>query len=754
MKASDRPNGEGLEREVARIYRLLGAETHQRLLIDHYEIDVHATLRSGPFRLSFVVECKEYGAGQAVSDTDMEKFVVKLVAARQRGLADKGVFVTTSSFSKNARATATRHGIQCLLLRDLHNQLVDFHPYLTRLIQDFDSSNLGRWYVDQTVSEFEDYDALSPTARAGVLHSPAIKYLDHRFKGPEEERLALLGNFGTGKTSLCLAYRAHLARSALTDSAARIPLLIDLRDFRAGLDIQQVIVNTLQRLPGIEASLPVCLELQRLGRFFFLLDGLDEMASRIDRAVINESLQEIDRLRTAGNNRYIVTCRTHFFQERILDEFLTDYDVLYLTEWSAPQIKTYFSRRFGDSGASRCERILSDARIADLAKTPLLLDILLETDDLDSEDINVYKLLTKYTDGWIVKQSKRRGTVMTSHQRRRFVLTLASHMYTKNASRLHFSDLYEVAREFCGHRDASRIDHFDADARTCTFITRDSSGNYSFRYQAFSDYFSASAIGDSMEIGDSALLGARELTSEIAELIVGRGITADGSAHLQTWATKYAQEALSSNAVRILSGLGVTLPEEVRKHYKLADQDLAEIRRQDAGQLNDFFMEVVSRYGPELRVFARTLHGNHEIDADDLVNDVFARLWVEVQEQRFKASDVDLISYLLRMVRNETIDRARAARRGRDISIDHLSATEVEQLLAEFHGVDSSGDARLSEIELALSQLSPQQRLVMEKRIEGHMYDQIATAMDLDRHQVEVLLKSARRQLRTRLNIF
>jgi restriction endonuclease Mrr len=39
----------------------------------------------------------------------MEQFVVKLGVARERAMADKGVFVTAATFSKKARATAARH---------------------------------------------------------------------------------------------------------------------------------------------------------------------------------------------------------------------------------------------------------------------------------------------------------------------------------------------------------------------------------------------------------------------------------------------------------------------------------------------------------------------------------------------------------------------------------------------------------------------------------------------------------------------
>src|SRR5262245_23658114 len=113
--------GSALEREVERIYRLLGAVTRRRVLIKGYEIDVYAEFRRGPLSFIVLVECKDYSPMRSVSDLDMRSFVAKLLAARECGAADKGAFVTSSSYAKTALATADQHGIQCLCLEELQN---------------------------------------------------------------------------------------------------------------------------------------------------------------------------------------------------------------------------------------------------------------------------------------------------------------------------------------------------------------------------------------------------------------------------------------------------------------------------------------------------------------------------------------------------------------------------------------------------------------------------------------------------------
>jgi RNA polymerase sigma factor (sigma-70 family) len=751
VKSARGSDGTWLEGEVARVYGLLGADTRRRLLIEHYEIDVWARFKKGPFTITHVIECKEKQEARQVTTQEMTHFGAKVTAAKRVGKADKGVFVTTSGFTKHARASAAEQGIQCLTLRELLNQIVDFEPYLNAVVQEFDSSHLAKWYVDQTLSEFEDYEGLTLADRHQALHSPALTHVETVLEGSQENRLALLGNFGTGKSTLCRVYRAALARKALKSCEARVPVLLDLREFRVGLDIQQVIVSALLRLPGVDINPKVCLELQRGGRFLFLLDGLDEMASRIDRGVINDSLREIDSLRSAGDNQYLITCRTHFFQERVAEEFLTDYRVLYLTEWGTPELRIYFQKRFGEAGDSRCARLLANPRIAELARTPLLLDILLETDDLGGEHLNVFGLLNRYTDNWITQQSRRRGAVMPAAQRRRFVLTLAQHMRLQGVSHLHFSELYEVAREFCGHSDASRIDHFDADARTCTFVTRDSQGNYSFRYQTFFDFFSADTIAGTVESGERKLLEAFELTPEIIELMVGRSISQIGLQHLHDWSRLFDTGRLSQNAMRLLCALDETPHPTVVDHYQLTVLEAKALGNSAAAEFNNELAVLADLLLPDARQYVRDV-GLPKTDADDIVNEVLARVWRKLQRDPAALKGVvNLHGYLKSAMRNLIYDWKRARwREFATVSIDNVDVTkELEGISAQ---LDADREIQLGEIRRVIDQLPWKERQIVGSAMQGASIAEVAQRMNLTTRTVRVLLSSALRRVRAALD--
>lgn len=754
------PSGESLERETQRLYGLLGASTRRRILIKGYEIDVHAVFRRGPLRFTLIIECKEYDPSKAVSDLDMRSFVAKLLAAREAGLADKGVFVTTSTYAKTALATADQHGIQCLTLADLSNQLVDFQPYLGDVTAAFERTDLSKWYIPQTVSELEDYDSLTASGREQALHPDALNYIDQLFSQRHDHRLALLGNFGTGKTSFCLKYRDLLARRALVDASARIPILVDLRDFRSGVDIHQAVTNTLQRVPGLDIDVALCLELQRMGRFFFLLDGLDEMATRVDRAVVNESLRELDRLRVEGNNRYLITCRTHFFQERVVDEFLIDYRTLYLTEWSPRQLHEYLSKRLGSAGDARHRWLTAHPKLAELSRTPLLLDILLAAELPAVGDINIYRLVSGYTDQWISTQSRRRGAVMTPEQRRRFTESLALRLFEADKNALHFSDLYEVAREFSGFRDASRVDHFDADARTCTFLTRDSDGNYGFRHRAFLEYFSASAIATRVEAGDAAALELRELSPEIIEFILDRGVNAKGIDHLQVWSRDFAATVRSLNAVRLLQGFKQTLAHEVQEHYQAFSAEWRDLERLAAGESVTDIDTFWQTYGDRIRVFARRWVAGLSatgVTPDEIAADALMQLWDAARTGRLKlGTALNVDRYLQTVIRRLLVDRLRASKRFmlRSVALaDALNMADELQMSPESLFVNKESQERIAAVtEAAIGRLPAPQREVVSLTFEGGLtVDDIAARLGMSPNSVRTIRARALRRLRAEL---
>ncbi len=752
--------GDSLEMEVERIFKLLGAHTKRRVLIDGYEIDVLVSFVRGPIEISQLVECKEYGPATRVSDLDIRSFAVKLTICRQNGIADRGVFVSTNKYAKTALATAAKYNIKCLTLEELRNQLIDVKEYIESSSKEFAQSDLSNWYVDQTGSDIEDYDSLLGENATKYLHSPLTQYVDHIFFRDQSKRLALLGNFGTGKTSFCMKYRDILMTRYKADSSQRIPILISLRDYRSGIDIHQAITGILQRLPGLHIDLKLFLELQRMGRFFFLLDGLDEMATKVDRTVINESLREINRLLTEGDNLYLLTCRTHFFQERIADEFLKDYRVVYLADCGPPELELYLQKRFGGSAGQRyLKQIQSTGSLNELSKTPLLVDMILKSLSKfeEGEEINIRKLYAKYTDEWIIEQSKRRGAVMSTHQRRRFTTNLAMKLLTETRIDLHFSELYEVAREFSGYGDATRLDYFDTDARTCTFIVKDSKGNYGFRYRSFMEFFCASGIVAQLNNGNSSILAVHHIPKEILEFIEVDDLTELGEKLLQESSAEFANATLSKNSLSILLKLGKPVPSNVEEQYGVSTSQWDSLRKAVSFADEKASEEFINMNWEKMRTIAERLISRmefHDYDPDDLVNEAIIRLWIKGTDIPEGLDDVRTTSYLHGIMRNILIDRYRLAKAQKPLPLEDIDLEPI----APIYKYDLQKQIELNELrqiiiqELDSAPISQRtKRAFIARFFEDKSSTEIATELGMSVNAVRISIFRGQKLIESRI---
>lgn len=108
------------ERNVAHLYRLAGASVEHNKDVGGNQVDVwviEQTPAGIPVRL--VVECKDLTEPTGVGHVNALATKVNLL--RSNALADVGVLVSRSDFTRPARASAATHGIRLVMLADLQH---------------------------------------------------------------------------------------------------------------------------------------------------------------------------------------------------------------------------------------------------------------------------------------------------------------------------------------------------------------------------------------------------------------------------------------------------------------------------------------------------------------------------------------------------------------------------------------------------------------------------------------------------------
>jgi hypothetical protein len=129
--------------------------------------------------------------------------------------------------------------------------------------------------------------------------------------------LALLGSYGTGKSTVAKKVAYDLAKSYLAGSQKRIPLLIELREFGSHQSIEGLVTHILTNVHRVRnGSFDFFRKLLERGRLLVILDGFDEMKQGMTEDALFYNFNEIAKL--LGSNSKVLLCgRPTAFQSDI-----------------------------------------------------------------------------------------------------------------------------------------------------------------------------------------------------------------------------------------------------------------------------------------------------------------------------------------------------------------------------------------------------------------------------------------------------
>ena len=108
--------------------------------------------------------------------------------------------------------------------------------------------------------------------------------------------IALLGTYGTAKSSFAKRIASRAAEAYSTGESHRIPLLIELRNFGSHQSIEGLITHTLINKHGYRnGSFSLFQKMNSLGKYFLILDGFDEMKQGMTRDALLCNFNELNK---------------------------------------------------------------------------------------------------------------------------------------------------------------------------------------------------------------------------------------------------------------------------------------------------------------------------------------------------------------------------------------------------------------------------------------------------------------------------
>jgi hypothetical protein len=462
--------------------------------------------------------------------------------------------------------------------------LIDFNRYLRRLVDEFEQDGLDRPGEPAPIKYYVELEAEIQDTKKKKSALDLIEAWISRTGGPQ---LALLGEYGSGKTTLCKKLAYDLAKGFLQAKRKgnhRIPILVPLLEFPRGrADIEAFVTGHLARRCGVSnPSFEAFKAMNDEGFLLLIFDGLDEMAVHVDEEVINANLAQIEQLAVSPSSRVLLSSRPEYFkttqeeQQALQPTGLlarrSHYTILNLCGFTEKQIRAYLQKRIPTSTNSTQDwsyyynEIKRIHDLSDLSTRPVLLEMIAKTLPqlmASEQPVDRPLLYQTYLMGELQRQSveKRRGLLIRLEDRLRMMQTLALHFYLEAPIGL-TADLVQVLVH--DQFSPEQLDELEAHTRdflTCSFLTR-KGDIFAFSHRSFVEYLTARALLEEIESNSPNHFGGRKLTREVIEFLAEMRPNLDV---LRGWieATRYrgfeTVQYLGTNAVTILVKLGEDL---------------------------------------------------------------------------------------------------------------------------------------------------------------------------------------------------
>ncbi|MFK0122425.1 NACHT domain-containing protein [Streptomyces nigra] len=601
--------GEEFERDVRSILALRGdiqITEHKR--IGGKDVDIVCEARSPIGSVQTIVfECKDYQ--RALSRERVANEMSGYWPLLQNGDVDQIVLVTRKGIVANARPIFDGKKTLHLTLADLTGQILRPEALVRSMIDSFEQ-DLSNYYMP---TRCRAIDLNWVAANHRLLHSDFVTFAEQSgllqyaeaaeqwvasTRGTAEESqptlytessfrkvlaartssqitqleplvqrwlrddritqsLAVIGSYGTGKSSFARKLAHSCAVSFDKSATGRIPLLIELRNFGGHQTIEGLVIHEIQQRYGTAWTFQTFKRLNESGRLLLILDGFDEMKHGMTQEALFHSFEQIGRL-SKGKAKVIICGRPTVFssdeeQAKILVgkpatyiEQATGYLQIDIAPFSHEDTIT-FLRRFClsrtpsiagllETKLPQLQRLASENdEIARLLARPVHLPMIAELIpnlEISADSLKRAKVYEGFIQLCIEREIRKQAAPRPSaEEHARFAQELALTMLRSGESRsVRYSEVTDVlVLPFL--RKGQEIDECRRELISACFLERKAPDVLYFPHKSFAEFLVAQALLRRVRLGTAGTSGlgtamSAEVVSFFQELATHRDMRA------------------------------------------------------------------------------------------------------------------------------------------------------------------------------------------------------------------------------------
>jgi hypothetical protein len=522
--------------EVANTYSLLGYRVSDDPSVCRQGTDLvcELALRGTPV-IRLLVRC-EFQNTKRSSPSSLQPFLRDFLRLKRSQSLVGAVLIYDSA--RVTRPTRSHASLRVMSMMELVSELLNAKLPLRQYVTSYERAEIYSLYLSLRARRLAAADKKSTNPQKGDRAIIVDEFLQSWLTG-KGSLLTLLGDFGTGKTTVLERLKYSTANRYLAGQSALVPIYMSLRNFEQVGHLERFVEDRVEQELGLRLTYHRFVELLRRGTFVLFLDGFDEMGRQIDAETRRHHFQALLPL-LLESHKTILSCRpAYFLTSTEMNEVLalfSDYNpkpsahqlrsdigrahapfVESVRSWIAADTKhpqqefgrverlellplsgsdidryvatTSVNDRFGVRS-----RIRKTYDLEDLATRPILLAMILKTlpelpSDKEASPSVIYEA---YTSGWMSHDYGKGDTrtLVPASEKRTFMETLAWQMILTGETSLHFTLLDPYLSAF--FKASGRMRDFIAThIQACSFLVRDQDGVFSFSHRSFLEYFAA-----------------------------------------------------------------------------------------------------------------------------------------------------------------------------------------------------------------------------------------------------------------------
>jgi len=413
---------------------------------------------------------------------------------------------------------------------EFHKVFEIYDYYLQSIIREYSRSDLSEYYVDLKLIDKYGNKAVS----SHKCINDWIEYVK------EYSNILLLGEFGSGKTSFCRKLAHDFAEKAKVGISKRIPILVELNEFKNGIDdLNKDILDLYKKkysLTGL--SIQDFVNYNRKGYFVFIFDGFDELTLRKKEKIFFYNLNEIFST-IYRKSKLIITCRTEYFRKN--DEVLKIFPIGHpKINFESPNFKIFSIQGFKKDAIkqvikkiARNERKILYNQIKDseilyeLARRPLFLDKIVTTFKMSINTLDVKPnkqiIYQKYINNYLQKLHEKERTIITGEIAVNILEKTAEYLHIKGKDIIELQELKKISLENRKIEEISKkvsINEIIRNITTYTLLRGTKDDGYKFTHSSFLHYFTAKCIFNYIERKDTKIFETQFIGAETILFVV------------------------------------------------------------------------------------------------------------------------------------------------------------------------------------------------------------------------------------------